>query len=233
MDRVQPRLIMQFGVGLESVDREAAAARGIAVDNIPASNAGAVGEVAVMHLLALTRRLHTAGEAVAAAKLGQPVGVSLLGKRVVVIGRGAVGRAVAERLAGFGVELRLLGSAASADLPAALAGANAVIVCCRLDETTRGMLDAAALAAMEPDSYLVNVARGPIVDYDALLAALRSGQLAGAGLDVFWEEPIDPADPLLAENVSVTPHVGGVSQDSYRDIAERFVAKVEALRATA
>jgi phosphoglycerate dehydrogenase-like enzyme len=76
----------------------------------------------------------------------------------------------------------------------------------------------------------VNVGRGPVVDHDALVAALRSGRLEGAGLDVFWHEPIDPADPVLAENVTATPHVGGVTTHAYRATALRFAVNVERLR---
>lgn len=77
---------------------------------------------------------------------------------------------------------------------------------------------------------MVNVGRGPVVDHDALVAALSSGLLAGAGLDVFWQEPVDPADPVLAESVTATPHVGGVTTQAYRATAQRFAANVERLR---
>jgi phosphoglycerate dehydrogenase-like enzyme len=231
LDRVRPRLVMQYGVGLEGVDREAAAARGITIDNVPSANAPAVAEIAVLHLLALTRRLREGGESIAAGRLGDVVGPSLAGQRLVVLGRGAVGAAVAAALEPFGAEPVLVGSREPERLPAALADALALIVCCRLTPESQGLVGSEALAAMPPGGFLVNVARGPIVDRAALLAALRSGHLAGAGLDVFWEEPIDPADPLLAEHVSLTPHVGGVSLQSYREIGEHFAARVEELRA--
>ena len=118
-----------------------------------------------------------------------------------------------------------------AELADVLAGADALIVCCVLNERTRGLVGERQLAALRPGGYVVNVARGPVIDYDALLGALRSGQIGGAGLDVFWDEPIDPLDPLLDENVSVTPHIGGVTSGSYRLIAERVVAGIERLRA--
>jgi phosphoglycerate dehydrogenase-like enzyme len=233
LDRVRPRMVLQFGVGLEGVDREAAAARGIPVDNIPAANAVAVAEIAVLHLLSLTRRTREGAESVAAGRLGSPVGPALAGRRIVVLGRGAIGTAVAACLRPFGAEIELVGSRRPERLPAALEGALALIVCCSLTPASRGLIATEALAALPRGAYLVNVARGAVVDYDALLAALRSGELAGAGLDVYWREPIDPADPLLAENVSLTPHVGGVSRESYREIAERFAEKVEALRSAA
>jgi phosphoglycerate dehydrogenase-like enzyme len=251
MDRLAPRLIQQFGVGLEGVDMQAARERGIAVANVPAAgtgNADGVGEIAVLHLLALARRLREAGDAVAAGKLGEPLGMPLSGARVVILGLGAVGRAVVVRLAAFGVRIIGVGSRDEADLPdetraleleayvpaprlvAALDGAEALIVCCTLNEQTRGLVAERELGALRRGGYVVNVARGPVVSYDALLAALRSGQLGGAGLDVYWDEPIDPSDPLLAENVSVTPHVGGVTTGSYRRIAAQVVAGIELVR---
>ncbi|MGA2928180.1 MAG: NAD(P)-dependent oxidoreductase, partial [Solirubrobacteraceae bacterium] len=80
---------------------------------------------------------------------------------------------------------------------------------------------------MRPGALLINVGRGPLVDHDALLAALRDRQLAGAGLDVFWQEPVDPADPLLQEHVLATPHVGGVTVQAYLATAQKFAANVE------
>jgi phosphoglycerate dehydrogenase-like enzyme len=251
MDRLAPRLIQQFGVGLEGVDMQAARERGIEVANVPAAgtgNADGVGEIAVLHLLALARRLREAGDAVAAGKLGEPLGMPLSDARVIVLGLGAVGRAVVVRLAAFGARITGVGTRDEADLPAetralaleayvpaprllaALNGAEALIVCCTLNEQTRGLVAERELGALRRGGYVVNVARGPVVSYDALLAALRSGQIGGAGLDVYWDEPIDPSDPLLAENVSVTPHVGGVTTGSYRRIAAQVVAGIELVR---
>ena len=248
LDRFQPRLIHQFGVGLEGVDLDAAAERGIAVANVPAAgtgNADGVGEVAVMHLLVLARRLREAGAAMAARRLGEPIGMPLTGARVVIVGLGAVGQAVVARLGGFGARLigvgsrsrselspavaalELAGYLPAADLLTALTDADALIVCATLNDGTRGLVGDAELAAMRRGAYVVNVARGPILDYPALLGALRSGQIGGAGLDVYWDEPIDPEDPLLAENVSLTPHIGGVTTVSYRRIAERVAAGIE------
>lgn len=248
MDRLRPRLIQQFGVGLEGVDLDAAHERGITVGNVAAAdtgNADGVGEIAVLHLLALRRRLREAREAVAAGKLGEPLGMPLTGARVVVLGLGAVGRAVVRRLSGFEARVVGIGTREPGEVSAevagldlaeyapgrrltgALDGADALIVCCTLTEQTRGLVGAPQLAAMARGAQLVNVARGPVVDYDALLGALRTGQLGGAGLDVYWQEPIDPDDPLLAENVSVTAHTGGVTTASYRLMAERVAAAIE------
>jgi phosphoglycerate dehydrogenase-like enzyme len=253
MDRVQPRLIQQFGVGLEGVDRPAARERGIAVANVPADgtgNADGVGELAVLHLLALSRRYHAGAAAVVAGRLGEPAGTALFGTTIVILGLGDVGRATAQRLSGFGARLVGVGTrtGAAADavrqqlgldeyvavqrLHDALRDAHALIACCVLNDATRGIVGTEALAALGEGrpGYVVNVARGPVIDHDALLQALRAGVIAGAGLDVYWDEPIDPSDPLLAENVTVTPHVGGVTEQAYAVMARRVVANVEALR---
>jgi phosphoglycerate dehydrogenase-like enzyme len=251
MDRLRPRLIQQFGVGLEGVDLDAARERGIEVANVPAGetgNADGVGEVAVLHLLAVMRRLRESAKAVADGRLGEPLGTPLIDASLVVLGLGAVGQAVVRRLSGFGARLTGVGSRDPAGLsPAvsalaldryvpvakltdALRGADALIVCCTLNDRTRGLIGADQLAVMRRGAFVVNVARGPVIEYDALLASLRSGQIAGAGLDVYWDEPIDPDDPLLAENVSATPHIGGVTTFSYRRIAEHAAANIERIR---
>ncbi|MCW3019041.1 MAG: D-isomer specific 2-hydroxyacid dehydrogenase, NAD-binding [Solirubrobacterales bacterium] len=251
LDEARPLAIHQFGVGLDGVDIAAATERKIPVARVPGAesgNAGSVAELVVLHLLALTRRYAEAREAIHERRLGEPVGESVDGMPVAIVGLGATGRATALRLAPFGVRLigvgrRELDEDAIAQLGLPLAEylpvarlqealwrARAVVLCCPLDEHTRGLIGAHELAAMPRGSYLINVARGPIVERAALLAALRSGQLAGAGLDVFWEEPVDPADPLLAERVTLTPHVGGVTRQSNHRIARRFAENVERLR---
>jgi phosphoglycerate dehydrogenase-like enzyme len=253
MDRHRPRLIQQFGVGLEGVDRTAAAERGIPVNNVPAhdsGNADGVGEVAVLHLLALTRRYHAGRESLATRRLGHPTGTGLSGETIVILGLGAVGRAVAARLQGFGAELigagtragdqardasQQLGLAAYvpvSQLTQACHGALALIVCCVLNDATRGIVGREVLDALGAGGpgYVVNVARGPVLDYDALNEALRAGTIAGAGLDVYWEEPIDPDDPILAHNVSATPHIGGVTTAAYQAMGDAVAANVERLR---
>jgi phosphoglycerate dehydrogenase-like enzyme len=252
MDTWAPRLIQQFGVGLQGVDLAAAGERGIPVSNLPASetgNAVAVSEVVLLHLLALLRRYPQGREAIGNRLVGQPAGNMLAGKTVAVVGLGAIGTEVLRRLAAFRATPLGVGRRASAEehgleagllaagdyyrvdaLPEALGRAQAVVLCCPLTEETRGLIGERELAAMPDGGYLVNVGRGQVVDYDALLGALRGKRLSGAGLDVYWSEPIDPADPLLAENVSLTPHIGGVTEESYAAMASAFAANVERLR---
>lgn len=241
MDAARPRLIQQFGVGLQGVDAEAAAERGIEVRNIPAAdtgNAGAVAELAIFHLLALLRQFPRAAASVAGRLVGEPIGATLEGKTVTVLGAGAIGARVLNLLDAFGASGLAVGRSETSDvappdryfpsrrLDEALGSADALVACVPLTGQTRGMVGAAQFAAMPPGGYLVNVGRGPVVDYQALLDSLRAGRLAGAGLDVMWTEPPDPADPLLAENVIVTPHIGGVTRESYAKMAAAFAASV-------
>jgi phosphoglycerate dehydrogenase-like enzyme len=253
MDRHRPRLIQQYGVGLEGVDRAAAAERGIPVNNVPAAdsgNANGVGEVAVLHLLALTRRYQASQGSLRARRLGEPTGTALTGARIVVLGLGAVGRAVAVRLQGFGAELIGVGTRDGeharrvteelelaeyvpvSGLTQACEGALALIVCCVLNDATRGIVGREVLDALGSDGpgYVVNVARGPVLDYDALHKALREHRIAGAGLDVYWDEPVDPDDPILALNVVATPHIGGVTTSAYQAMGDAVAANVERLR---
>jgi phosphoglycerate dehydrogenase-like enzyme len=253
MDRHRPRLIQQYGVGLEGVDRQAAAERGITVGNVPAAdtgNADGVGEVAVLHLLALTRRYQDSLDVLQARGLGEPIGTALTGARIVVLGLGAVGQAVAARLQGFGAELIGVGTRAGdqardtseqlgltayvpvSQLTQACQGALALIVCCVLNDQTRGLVGREVLDVLGAGGpgYVVNVARGPVLDYDALHEALREHQIAGAGLDVYWDEPVDPGDPILAYNVVATPHIGGVTTSAYRAMGDLVVANIERLR---
>jgi phosphoglycerate dehydrogenase-like enzyme len=253
IDRHQPRLIQQFGVGLEGVDRRAAALRGIPVNNVPAAdsgNADGVGEVAVLHLLALTRRYHEGQVALRERRLGEPTGTGLTGARVVVLGLGAVGCAVAARLQGFGAELIGVGTRGADDaqrarqqlglaeyrpvaqLTQACEGALALIACCVLNDQTRGLVGREVLDVLGGGgpAYVVNVARGPVLDYDALAQALNTGTITGAGLDVYWDEPIDPDDPILAHNIVATPHIGGVTTRAYQAMGEAVAANIERLR---
>lgn len=245
MDAVRPRLIQQLGVGLQGVDMTAAAKRGIPVANIPAGNTGnalAVSELVFMHLLMLLRKYPQTQDVVRNSRLLEPAGNTLDGKVVTVLGTGAIGENVIRRLHAFGAIPLGVGRRAHPELPAGLLPADrywnasqlikplsrsdALVVCVPLTPDTEGMVGSAELEAMPQGGYLVNVGRGPVVDYDALRDAMLSGHLAGAGLDVTWTEPIDPDDPILKENVIITPHIGGVTVESYSKMAAAFAANV-------
>lgn len=230
------KLIVQFGAGLDGVDRAAAEARGIPVRNVPGANAQAVAELALFLMLALARRLPLHRRSFEARTVGDPPGIELSGKTLGIVGLGASGRALARIARGVGMEViavrrhpapdadvSWLGGAE--DLDALLERSDFVSLHVPTSADTRGMIGAARLGRMRPGAFLVNVGRGDLVDREALLDALRGGRIAGAGLDVYWEEPPDPADPLLAmENVVATPHLGGVTAEALARIADRVAA---------
>ena len=240
------RLVQQFGAGLDGVDVEAASRHGVYVANVPSgetANADSVAELAILLMLALARKLPRAQENLRERRLGAPVGTTIMGKTVTIVGFGGIGRALVRRLRGFdvriiavsrhgprgddgGVDLHLPTSA----LREALEQADFVIVATPLNDETRGLIGREAFACMKQGAFLVNVARGPIVDREALLEALESKKLSGAGLDVFWQEPPDPADPIFSFETVATPHVGGATDKSFREIAREIAANVERVR---
>lgn len=248
MDAGHFRLIQQWGAGLEGVDLAAARARGIWVANVPTTggNSESVAEHAVLLMLALLRQLPLAQASVLSGLLGVPLGRTLAGRTVCLCGLGTIARPLADLLRPFGV--RLLGLTRDPDDPKVaaygldqcfshdqrelcLAQTDILVLCLPLTEGTRNFIGARELAWLPAGSYLVNIGRGGLVDYGALHAALACGHLAGAGLDVFWQEPIPVDDPLLAlPNVIATPHVGGATDRSYVDIAGAIALNIERLR---
>jgi phosphoglycerate dehydrogenase-like enzyme len=238
-------LIQQYGVGIERVDVEAATEHGVWVARIAgesSGNADSVAELAMLHLLALTRNLDQDRAVLTEGRWGdRTAGSSLLGATVLIVGLGAIGTAVARRLAPFGTRLlavrahpELGGPAEVTDiagpsrLPGLLGIADAVVCCAMLSEATAGLFDAGAFKAMKPGALFVNVARGGLVDETALLDALESGQVGGAGLDVYAHEPPDPDSPLLRHpRVIATPHTGGLTEVMFRRSAGLFAANLQ------
>lgn len=240
------RLIHQFGVGLEGVDLDAARRLGIAVANVPSGETGnsvAVAEWVLFLMLALARNYPEAASAVRRGRLGEPVGTVLFGKRAGVVGLGNLGRAIAARLKALGMEvwavhrnpgpvplenLDFVGG--PGDLGAVVEASDFLVLAVPLTPETRGLIGRREFARMKPSAYLINVSRGPVVEYDALLEALNEGRIAGVGLDVFWSEPPDPQDPLFRHNVIASPHIGGVTDFSYDLMAKAVAENVERLR---
>lgn len=214
------KVIARYGVGLDSVDLQAAGERGIVVTNTPGANAGSVAELAIGLMLALARNLPAAIQETRSGGWPRYRGVALEGKSVGLVGLGAIGRQVARRLLCFDCAVLAhdpLVQAVPAELSAVqllpleelLGLADFVSLHCPLTPETRGMVGAAFLDQMKPGAFLVNTARGELVDEAALLAALESGRLRGAALDVFAGQPPPPDHPLLAHpRVIVTPHLG-------------------------
>jgi phosphoglycerate dehydrogenase-like enzyme len=232
------KLIQQIGAGLEGVDREAAEARGITVANVPtdiSGNADSVAELGIWMMLGLARQARQIPDYLAERQLGGPIGLGLKGKTVGIVGLGGLGQALAKRLRAF--DMVLMGIKRQTDslfaerhglawlgtleeLPTLLARADFVVLTLPDTPQTHHMIDGTSLAAIKPDAFLINLGRGGLIEREALLQGLRSRRLGGAGLDVFWEEPPDPADPIFAENVIATPHIGGVTDVSTQGIFE-------------
>lgn len=225
------RLIQQPAAGYDGVDLEAAEARGIPVCNAPGTNGDSLAELALFLMLGVARRAEGARASMAAPRIGVPLGRELCGKTLCTAGRGRSATRLAKVAEAMGMTVRSFGSdATEAERLAAFDGANVLSVHCPLNEATRGMIDDAAIAALAPGAILVNAARAPIVDRDALTAALESGHLFGAGLDVFWREPWDPDDPLLRrDDVVTTPHLGGSTEEAFARIADVVAENVRRL----
>jgi len=211
------RAISNYAVGVDNVDVDAAAARGIPVGNTPGVLTASTADLAVALMLAIARRLAEGEEFVrtggwATWEPGLMLGRDLHGATVGIVGYGRIGQAVGDRLEGFGCELLTTSRSGGVSLEELLERSDFVTIHTPLTPETRGLIGDAALRAMKPTAYLVNTARGPIVDTDALARALRAGELAGAALDVTDPEPLPGDHPLLdAPNLLVVPHVGSAT----------------------
>ena len=234
------KVVSNFGVGVDHIDVKAATARGIPVGNTPGILDGATADLAFALILAAGRRV-VEGDRYArgpkfthydpSAILGREVHSSTLG----IFGMGRIGRQVAMRARGFGMTVLYhnrnrddeaeiaLGAryATKADL---LARADYIVLCVPLTPDTRGLIGAAELAQMKPTATLVNVARGAVVDKDALTEALKAKRIFAAALDVTDPEPLPRDHPLLTlDNVIITPHLGSATEETRRRMAELSV----------
>jgi len=242
------KVVARFGVGYDNVDVPACTAAGVLLTIAPNGVRRPVAAAAMAFVLALSHKLLVKDRLTRAGRWAEKLnhnGQGLTGRTLGVIGFGNIGRELAGLARPF--DLRVIASDPWADPGAAAAAgvrlvpledllreSDYVCVCCALTPETRHLLDADRIALMKPTAYLVNVARGPIVDQRALTAALREDRIAGAGLDVFDPEPVAPDDPLLAlENVILTPHAICWTDECFGLIgrsADRSLLDVEAGR---
>ena len=235
------KVALRTGVGVDVIDVEAATDLGIAVINVPDLWIREVANHALALLFALNRRLFLLDKLVRTYKstpiIPPPVG-AVHGETLGIVGLGQIGKELARRAAAF--ELNVLAAdpyiessvfteygASQVSLDELLERSDYVSIHCPLTDETRHMFDEVAFARMKPTAYLINTARGPIVDEEALARALRDGELAGAGLDVLETEPISLDSPLLElENVVITPHSAYYSDEAIRQLPIRCAQEV-------
>jgi glyoxylate reductase len=223
------RSISNYAVGVDNIDLDAATKRGIPVGHTPDVLTGATADLAVGLMLAVARRIPEGDRLVRAGEWppwGPEVflGHDLHDSTVGIVGFGRIGQAVARRVEGFGATVLHTSRSGGVPLEELLERADFVTLHSPLTPETRGLIDAGALARMKPTAYLVNTARGPIVDTGALGRALHDGEIAGAALDVTDPEPFPAHHPLLdAPNLVVVPHIGSATHRTRRAMADLAV----------
>ena len=223
------RAISNYAVGVDNVDLDAATARGIPVGNTPGVLTDTTADLAVALMLGISRHL-VEGDAYVRRgewrtwETGFLLGHDLHGATVGILGFGRIGQAVARRLEGFGCEVLYSSRSGGAPLDELLERSDFVSIHSPLTPETRGLIGDGALARMKPTAYLVNTARGPIVDSHALARALHEGRIAGAALDVTDPEPLPADHPLLeAPNLLVLPHLGSATHATRERMADMAV----------
>ncbi len=236
------KLICCFGSGHEGVDVAEAERRGIKVANTVGANAATVADLAVALLLASIRKVVEADRLTRAGKWRGDNPASLLflrgltGRRIGIVGLGAIGLKIAKRLEGFETEIGYTGRGEKPGMPyryfrSALdlaTWADALILAHRADETNRHLVNAELLKALGPEGHVVNISRGSAIDEDALIAALKNGTIAGAGLDVFENEPAPRADLVSLPNIVVMPHLGGGTSEAIIAMGDTVIANLDA-----
>jgi glyoxylate reductase len=240
------QLIANYGTGVDHIDLAAARARGLIVTNTPGVLTDDTADLAMSLILSVPRRLTEGSRQLYAGKWDgwKPCDVHghrITGKKLGIVGMGRIGRAVAQRARAFGLRIHyhnrrpladtvegMLGATYWDDLDAMLDAVDIVSINCPLTEETRGLLDARRIALIGPDGYLVNTARGEIIDEDALADALEAGRLGGAGLDVFADEPRINPRLLPLDTVTLLPHMGSATFEGREEMGHKVVTNIRA-----
>ena len=240
-DDCRLRVVARHGVGYDSVDIPAMTRAGVIVTNTPTAMPRPVATTALTFILALAGKLLVKDRLTREGRWNERLdhmGMGLTGRTLGVIGAGGIGKEILRLARPFGlellacdpyvnaVELAYLG-ARKVDLDTLCAGSDFVVAITLLNASTRHLVGAPQFARMKKTAYFINVSRGPVVDEAALIEALRAGRSAGAGLDVFEQEPVDPANPLLRmENVIVTPHALCWTDECFHNMASIGLASI-------
>lgn len=236
------RVISCLGSGYEGVDLAAARARGIAVTHSRGANAASVADLAMGLLIASVRRLFSASaylhdgewENKGRRRRG---GRGLTGRRLGVYGLGAIGEKIARRAAAFEMEVAYHNRRPRTDVPYAYhaslldlaSWADVLMIAVRADAGNRHAVDAGVLKALGTGGHVVNISRGSVIDEQALIAALRDGVIAGAGLDVFEHEPVVPPELRAIPNITLTPHIGGDTEEAHAAMSSMVLANIDAV----
>ncbi len=243
------RYIQVCAAGYDQFDRDALRAKGIRLANGSGVNRNAVSDHAMAMILALTRQIHT-GRDRQRERIWRPMisdiarrEEELEGKRILIYGLGAIGSRLALLARAFGMQVigikrnladhdgSVLDLRPPADFLATLAEVDILVLTCPLTPQTENLVDAAALACMKPTAYLINVARGRCVDEAALIEALKSGAIAGAGIDTFVEEPLGADSPLWGlENALITPHSAGETRRYEENVIDILLTNLRCLQ---
>ena len=241
------RLIAQFGTGVDNIDVESARQRGITVTNTPGVLTEDTADMAMALILAVPRRLSEGARYLRDHDGKWPgwspswmLGRRITGKRLGIIGMGRIGQAVAQRAKAFGLEIHYhnrkpanqvieqeLGATYWEDLDAMLAKVDIVTLHCPHTPQTFHMIDTKRLKLMKPEAYIVNTARGEIIDENALVRALESGEIAGAGLDVFEHEPSVNPRLLGLENVVLLPHMSSSTIEGRMEMGGKVIINIK------
>ncbi|MDF1605129.1 2-hydroxyacid dehydrogenase [Nocardioides sp. YIM 152315] len=231
--------IVNFGVGYDSTDVAEAARRGVAVSNTPDVLTDCVADTAVGLVIDVMRGFSAADRLVRrgdwAAGTMPPLARRVSGSRVGIVGLGRIGLAIAQRLTAFDATIGYHNRRERTDVPYTYAArvldlareSDVLVLAAAGGESSRHLVDAAVLDALGPDGFLVNVARGSVVDQDALVAALVQGRIAGAGLDVFADEPHVPEALLGRDDVVLLPHIGSATVETRAAMIDLALANVE------
>lgn len=231
-------VVSSFGVGYDAVDTGYLASRGIQLSNTPDVLNNAVAETALALLLCVSRKISEAERFVRAGKWTQgkfPLGRDLSGKTCGIVGLGKIGKTIARRAAAFDMNIAYFRRGQAypdvsythyADLEELARVSDYLVVIVPGGPDTEKLINARVLKALGPDAYLINVARGSVVDEKALVAALQAGEIAGAALDVFEDEPNVPEAVLGMDQVVLTPHIGSGTYETRQAMADLVFANL-------
>lgn len=233
------KIIANYGAGYDKVDVAAAAACGVPVTNIPAAVAETTAELAIALMMAVSRRIGEMNLRMRSEApenlfgMGREMGGNLFGKTLGIVGMGRIGGCVARIARALGMTVLGMNRhgidtslAEQVSMDELLRRSDVVSLHCPLTAETRGLIDEAAIAQMKPGAILINTARGPVVDEEALARAVAEGRLAGAGIDVYPDEPHVPACLLEQPRIVLTPHVGSNTADARRLMAQMCSAQI-------